>query len=352
MDSLQRPQQRSGGRGKRIATTLGGMVIGAPLLGILYSAVGVDHNLPLPAAIDAERQTFESATAGKLSYYVDRSGQGRPLVLIHSINAGASGYEMRPLFEHYRGKRPVFALDLPGFGFSERSDRSYSPRLYTAAIVDLLGRECASSEGADVVALSLGAEFAARAALEHLELVSSLALLSPTGFSSRADQNATERRSREGTADRLYRAFAFPLWSQAFYDLLASRWSINYFLERSFVGHVDPGLADYDYLTTHQPGARYAPLYFVSGKLFSPDIREAVYGRLTQPVLVIYDQDAFVSFDALPAFLQNHPNWRAMRLAPTRGLPQFEKPGETVGALDSFWKLCRDERSNNDGNRP
>ena len=91
-----------------------------------------------------------------------------PLVLIHSINAAGS----RPTscarsFEAYRGKRDVYALDLPGFGFSERADRVYSPDLYKDAILALLDRIGTSNEAPpDVIALSLGCEFAARAALE------------------------------------------------------------------------------------------------------------------------------------------------------------------------------------------
>jgi hypothetical protein len=96
-------------------------------------------------------------------------------------------------------------------------------------------------------------------------------------------------------------------------------------------------LVDYDYATTHQPGARYAPLYFVSGKLFSPNIREAVYEKLTLPVLVLYDRDAFVRFDNLPEVVKSHNNWRSVRISPTKGLPQFEKLDDTTKALDTFW---------------
>lgn len=302
---------------------------------VAYSRFGIDHQLPLPPAIPAEQERFVGKESRFLNVYVDRSGSGRPLVLIHSINAGASAYEMRPLFEYYRGKRPVYALDLPGFGFSERADRVYSPELYKEAILDLLRLKV--REPADIVALSLGSEFAASAALQQPELVNSLTLISPSGFSTRSEKRASQKVSEDGSSDRVYRLFSNRLYSQGFYDLLATRASILYFLRQSFVGPVDEGLAEYDYLTTHQPGAQYAPLYFVSGKLFTPDIRRSVYNRLSQPVLVLYDQDAFVSFDLLPQTLSERSNWQAVRIAPTRGLPQFERRGDTIQALDAFW---------------
>ena len=81
---------------------------------IAYSALLVDHRRPLPEALAAPRRRFASPTAGMLSYYAAREAAGRPLVLIHSVNAAASAYETRPLFDRYRERRPVYALDLTG----------------------------------------------------------------------------------------------------------------------------------------------------------------------------------------------------------------------------------------------
>jgi pimeloyl-ACP methyl ester carboxylesterase len=255
---------------------------------------------------------------------------GRPLVLVHSINAGASAYEMRPIFEHYRSLRPVYALDLPGFGFSERKAQVYSPEVYKNAIIALLNDRV--KERADVIALSLSSEYAAMAARERPDLIHSLTMISPTGFEADKSPDSSEESAA------LYILVSFPLWSQALYDLLVTRSGIRYYLQKSFYGPVDQGLVDYDYLTTHQSGARYAPLYFVSGKLFTPTIREDVYKRLTVPVLVLYDQDPFVRFDTLPDLLAHSPNWQAERIVPTRGLPHFEKMTETAQALDRFWQ--------------
>jgi hypothetical protein len=54
---------------------------------------------------------------------------------------------------------------LPGFGFSDRSDRPYTVRLMTDALQLALTAIQAESDGvaADVLALSLSCEFAARA---------------------------------------------------------------------------------------------------------------------------------------------------------------------------------------------
>ena len=318
---------------------IGVSAVVAPLaVGIAYSALAIDHAVPLAPAIEAERRTLRSAHAGQVAYYADEHAAGRPLLLVHSINAAASAYEMRPLFERYRDTRPVYALDLPGFGFSERSDRIYTPSLYTGAVLDLLRFITAGHEAADVVALSLGSEFAARAALEQPDLVRSLTLISPTGLTVRTQRNRSEQAGVSPIGATVNRALRFPLWSQAFYDLVASKASIRYFLQRSFVGEPDPGLVAYAFATAHQPGARFAPLTFLSGRLFSPGIREEVYERLPLPVLTLYDQDAFVGFDALPDVLARNPRWRAMRLTPSKGLPQFERLDETTRALEAFWQ--------------
>ena len=138
----------------------------------------------MPKAIDATQSEYIGRlTSRRISYYADASGVGSPLVLIHSINAAGSAYEMKPIFEQYRGQRPVYALELPGFGFSERSDKVYSWQLYTDSIVEFLTDVV--GEPADVIALSLSNEFAARAAHNHPDLFRSLTMISPSGFTAR-----------------------------------------------------------------------------------------------------------------------------------------------------------------------
>jgi pimeloyl-ACP methyl ester carboxylesterase len=295
---------------------------------ILYSKVVIDRDVPLSPALDAERSAFTSEKLGIINYYADRSQQGRPLVLVHSVNAAASAIEISPLFNHYRNSRPVYALDLPGFGFSERSSREYTPELYALAIADFLTTQV--SEPADVVALSLSSEFAAQTSLMAPDLVHSLTLISPTGLS--------RPESEKGAiSNRPHSVMSFKLWERPLFDLIATRRSIEKFLSMSFTGQVPPELIDYAYRTSHQPGAQHAPLYFVSGKLFTPGVRVKVYEKVERPTLVLYDRDPFTGFEMLPDVVARNDQWTAVRVPNTCGMPHWDQPSRTFDELDAFW---------------
>jgi pimeloyl-ACP methyl ester carboxylesterase len=296
---------------------------------LAYSALFVNHNMPLPDAIGARRHRFPSASGGWVSWYGDDDGPGRPVVLVHGVSPFASAYEVRPLFERFRGDRPVHAIDLPGFGFSERTDRVYYPEFYADTLIEWIESYLpGSAQPVDLIALSLSCEFAAIAAAARPELFHSLTFISPTGFAE---------IGRYAASDRILRLSSAPVWSQAFYDLLTTRASIRHLLRRSFVRGPDEALVHYAYLTSHQPGARFAPLHYLSGHLFTEAIRE-IYERLTVPVLVVMDEQDEPGADGLAEFVGQRPAWRATSVPETRSLPHFENAMGTLLAVDDFWQ--------------
>jgi pimeloyl-ACP methyl ester carboxylesterase len=315
-----------------IAKGAGAVVAGGVGLGsawLAYSALFVNHNMPLPDAIGARRHRFAGSSGGSVSWYGDETGHGRPVVLVHGVNACASAYEVRPLFESFRGDRPVYAIDLPGFGFSERTDRVYYPELYADTLVEWIETWLPDApQPVDLIALGHSCEFAANAASARADLFHSLTFVSPSGFAESGQRAAS---------DQILRLSSAPVWSQAFYDLLTTRVNIRHSLRRSFLRGPDEALVHYAYLTSHQPGARFAPLHFLSGHLFTAGIRE-FYGALNMPVLVLAAEDDEMSYDALPEFVDRHANWRVASVPESRSLPHFENITGTLLVMADFWQ--------------
>ena len=171
------------------------------------------HDGALPAPVSGQRYDIGSPV-GRLTYYSASPEGGSPLpplLLIHSINAAGSAYEVRPLYEHYRQFRTVYALELPGFGHSDRGKRVYSVRMMTDAILAML-RAIQDDHGStpiDALAVSLSSEFLARAVTEMPLAFRSVALVSPTGFTMQKGKSVGKDTTR--AMPWLHGLFEFPL---------------------------------------------------------------------------------------------------------------------------------------------
>src|SRR5438105_6147394 len=112
----------------------------------------------------------------KLHYFC--GGSGSPLVLVHGLGSSAAVefyYNLEPLAAQHR----VIAIDLPGFGQSDRPVLEYTIDLFVKAVSDLM-----ASEGlprAAVMGVSMGGRVALGLALRAPEQVERLILVDALG---------------------------------------------------------------------------------------------------------------------------------------------------------------------------
>jgi pimeloyl-ACP methyl ester carboxylesterase len=292
---------------------------------------------PLPSPLAGERLDLQGP-AGRVAAFVSGSEASRPpLLLVHSVNAAATAAEVRPVFDHARATRCVMAIDLPGFGLSDRSDRAYSPRLMTDAVLQAaqaLQARC-GGQAVDVLGVSLGCEFVARAASELPALFRRVALVSPTGL-----RGTKARRGPPGSVigpPWVLKLLKGPGWGAPLFRGLTRPDVIAYFLRRTWGSRdIDQALWRYDVLTTRVPGAEHAPLHFLAARLFSADIT-TIYEALTQPVWMSHGtRGDFTDYRGKTALLQQRPNWHCTVFPETGALMYFERPDAFHAALDAF----------------
>lgn len=130
---------------------------------------------------------YETATAhlpsdslvqvGQQTVHIERAGQGRPLVLIHGF--ASSTYEFRKIIPLLAKHHRVIALDLSGFGYTERptEPESYTPLGQADLVMRTL--DTLKIDSCDLVGHSFGGTIALQIAHLHPERVRRMVLISP-----------------------------------------------------------------------------------------------------------------------------------------------------------------------------
>jgi pimeloyl-ACP methyl ester carboxylesterase len=291
-------------------------------------------NADLPLALNADLHALHG-TAGRIAFYA--GGSGPPVLLVHSVNALASAAEIRPLFEALRHDHSVYALDLPGYGLSDRLPRSYSVGDMCSAILQVAQWVAQRHPGQPMraLAVSLSCEFVARVAQQSPDLWRTLALVSPTGF-----RGGKPLRKPAGSTffmpgfERFLRRPG-PAWGRFLFRQLSRPSVVRYFLQRTWGGQqIDETLWAYAVRNAAVPNAEQAPLSFLSGGLFSADMHN-VYESLRLPVWVVHGtRGDFTDYRALD-LVRDRPNWQ-VTVMQSGAMPYFEDIDGFMAAYRAF----------------
>jgi pimeloyl-ACP methyl ester carboxylesterase len=297
----------------------------------------------LPDVLSGQRRELEDSSAGRISYASDGPQDADsaneeallPLLLIHSINASASAHEIKPIYDAFKGSHRVYAMDLPGFGHSERSDRPYLQPLMVDAILAMVEaiRAETGARQVDVLAVSLSCEFLAKAALLAPDRIRSLALVSPTGF---ARNTPRKGRPEESIGkDWVLGLLKGTRMGNALFRLLASERSIRFFLRKTWGRkEIDEDMFRTSVLMARHPDAAYAPFHFISGFLFSAGIPD-VFRKLRLPVWLSHGvRGDFNDFSRTDGITEQD-NWTTSRYE-TGALPYFEVTEPFIWDLRTF----------------
>lgn len=283
----------------------------------LNAAVKRDVPEPETGALGGEAGAYDWKQ-GRVFYRHAGADSLFPILFIHSIGVGARSFMWRRNFEPLSHDFRAYAVDLLGFGYSDKPPTApYSADLYVELITDFL-RDVVGRPAA-IVAHGLSAAFAVRVADEFPELVESLVLLTPTGA-----ENLNARPGMTGAA--FYGLLHSPVLGSSFYNAMTSERAIRdyarqqLFYEKRFA---TARLVSHYYAVSHLPGSQYAATAFISGYLNS-DIRDP-FARLEQRVTLVWGkQDMVNPIEQAGLLLRLNPRASVEVFDRCRQMPQEE----------------------------
>jgi pimeloyl-ACP methyl ester carboxylesterase len=268
---------------------------------------------PLPAG---EALTVEGR--GQL-HVVDHNPTARETVLlVHGYGASMASFQpvIAPLAARFR----VLAIDLPGFGASDRREGDYSPD----ALADVLARvlDGKGVKRAHVVGHSWGASVVLAFARRHRERLDRLVVASGWIYDEQLLPLMRWARA-PGVGEALYAAFY--------------RQGIG---ERLYLNFYDPNLVTERVVedverAMEQPGALAAALAAARGMRFAE--HESEYAQIDAPTLILWGREDRVA--RLPfgeRLARELPRARLVVLPRCGHIPMWECRGETTQALLDF----------------
>ncbi|WP_276281931.1 alpha/beta fold hydrolase [Halorussus caseinilyticus] len=286
----------------------------------------------LQPALEGRQQTYR--WRGFDVAYTEAGDPDNPdVLLLHGVHAAASNKEFDQIFKQLAKTHHVIAPDLPGFGRSDRPPLTYSAALYTAFVTDFAED---LTEDAACVATSLSGAYATLAQ-QQSGAFSRLLLVAPTG----------DTGSRRTWLRSLFRS---PVVGQGLFNLLTSKRSLHVFDNReaySTEASYTERDVKYQWQTSHQPGARFAPASFVSGYL-DPDVDLGEeLARLDVPVTIVWGRDATVSPLEDGEELAERADAKLVVFDEAKLLPHAEHPGPFLDVLlDELTEEDREAGSN------
>lgn len=283
----------------------------------------------LPRPLPGSGETYR--WRGMDTYYTDLGNPAnQTLVLVHGIGAAASSNEFVEIAEPLAETYHVVAPDLPGFGRSDRPPLQYTNEHYEDYLRDFLADVL--EDDPIVLASSLSSAYVVSAAAETD--VESLIFVCPTTTTMPG-----------GERPRVRTLFRAPLIGEIAFNALSTEGSLEYFSADH--AYYDPMAYSeerktYDWQTTHQAGARFAPASFLAGDLDSdldlgPAIRE-----LDVPTTFVWGREAETTPVAEGRALAEAANASLVVVDYAALLPHDEHPDAFLDALATHLAFDRD----------
>jgi pimeloyl-ACP methyl ester carboxylesterase len=284
-----------------------------------------------------DTQTLEWNWRGKtIRLAADASGTGPKVLLLPALSSISSRREMQALQERLARRYSTLAVDWPGFGEGARPQLDWTPDAYAAFLNFLLSSVIAHPDA--VIAAGHAATYVLKHAASAAEAMGRLVLIAPTWRGPLPTMMGGQRPFFE----RLCRLVDRPRIGPLIYRL-----NVNPFVVRRMgAGHVyaDPAFLGEERLrqklnVVRAPGARFASVRFVTGRLDPLASREAfleLARRAAVPILLVYGAETPPRSRAEMEALAAVPGIRTTRLPQGKLAVHEEFPDATFNAIAPF----------------
>lgn len=309
---------------KKILIFLGVII----LILILAVAInwGVQELRPTKTALELVEDGNFIDVNGIDVHYWDQ-GKGDVLILVHGFSSSVYTWRLNvdTLSEEFR----VIALDLPGFGYTDKPDDfDYTLEGYADFMIEFM--DTMEIDSATLAGNSMGGGVVLTTALLSPERVDTLILVDSVGY---------PEQEEEESAFLPFLLMGIPgagevLMSLNFRSVVESSLKGGVYYDNSFV---TDEMVDYYNNVYRTENGRKAPLWVIRNLMDSPPIGSERISTVSMPTLIIWGEEDNLIPAAHAALFENDiPDSRTVVIAEAGHLPHEEKAEFVNGLIADF----------------
>jgi pimeloyl-ACP methyl ester carboxylesterase len=298
---------------------------------IIALGLGINYGIqefkePVPASELVDYGSFTKV--GDLDIHVLAKGSGVPIILIHGFSSNI--YTWRFNIDELAKEFTVYAMDLPGFGYSEKPDRGdfdYSISGYADFIESFM--DAMGIRKAVLVGNSMGGGVALRTYLRHPDRVNKIVLVDSVGYPSVGGRFLVFWLMR-------YPVIGEALMSLNYRPVIESSMKDGVYYDNSFV--TDDVIDSYfDVYKTEN--AKKTPLWVMRSLSGKPPFEEGEIATVKVPTLIIWGaEDNLLSPEGADLFARDIADSKAIVLPEAGHMPHEEKADVVNDLISGFVK--------------
>ncbi len=264
---------------------------------------------------------------GPISY--KEEGQGQPVLMIHDTFSGSSSIEFDRIIQQTSKKYKVYAIDLLGYGFSERANITYTAYLYIQLINDFI-RDVIKENHISVITSGNSNIYALLTSQQDTTLISKCIMINPIDLRVAA----LNPSRRDHTVKYL---LELPFLGTTLFNLVHSRLNFKQLFNKVHNKSSMKYYIDQFYHNAHysDSSSKYAFASYISNYM-NIDIREALKASNIS-LYIISGSDREVSTKTIhDQYTDHNPSIECVTIKGSSDFPHLENPFTTYDQIQLF----------------
>lgn len=265
---------------------------------------------------------------GKVRY--TKKGSGTPLLLLHDLTVGSSSYEYHQLIDKLSEKHEVYALDLLGYGLSDKPNVTYTCYFYVQLINDFIKNIIGKKT--DIIATGDAAPICVMTCHNDPELINKMIFINPQSL-----YQLNQIPSKQTKAMKLL--MEVPVFGTFVYNLYTSRASFEKtFREEYFY---DPRAISEKDILTYVEAAHlndyHSKFVYASylGRYMNTNIIHALK-EINHSIYIIEGKEEIDADNTVDNYLYYNSAIESVFINKSRHLPHLERPQEALHHIITF----------------